>query len=137
MLDPQFQSIVAISLVQSIRTFSDCEIFPQKWEWGWKFYIYMPHIGQVHLHIPNNQPGRAVISDLVVLQHVRGQGHGRRLISLCETLANFLEADALGIWADPEGWQVNWYQRLGFNYCGANPEATTDIYLEKPLKKQK
>ena len=137
MLDPQDYSIVAISLVQSIRTFSDCDILPQRWNWGWKFYCYIPRIGQVHLNIPSDQPGVAVISDLVVHKYARGQGYGRRLLSLCEKLANLLEADALGIWADPEDWPIGWYQRLGFQKRGANPEATPEKKKKKPLETQK
>lgn len=137
MIEPRYFDIAIKSAIHSHQSFLDCDIITQRWNWGWKFYCYMPHIGQVHLNLPDNQPGVAVVSDLVVLQHARRQGHGRSLLSLCETLANFLEADALGIWADPEDWPIGWYQRLGFQKRGANPEATPDLYLEKPLETQK
>lgn len=45
--------------------------------------------------------------------------------------------DGLGIWADPGDWPIDWYRRSGFKNRGGNPEATQDLYLEKPLKTQK
>lgn len=137
MLNPQFFGNAIQGVLQAHHIFSDCDIILQRWSWGWKFYINMPHRGLVHLNLPDSQPGVAVISDLVVDQLSRRQGHGRRLLFLCEELARLLEADAIGLWADPEDWPIDWYQRHGYRSRGANPEVTPDIYLEKPLKPQK
>lgn len=101
-------------LEQFRAIFKDHDVFLQRWEWGWKFYIFIHNKGQVHLNLPFDQPHGAVISDLVVERHSRGRGWGRRLVDVAEQLAILLEAETLGLWADPDDWPIAWYQRLGF-----------------------
>ena len=81
MIEPRYFDIAIKSALHSHQSFLDCDIITQRWNWGWKFYCYMSHIGQVHLNLPDDQPGVAVVSDLVVLQHARRQGYGRSLLS--------------------------------------------------------
>ena len=66
------------------------------------------------IHIYDEEPNMAVISDLYVAQEERGKGIATKLIQYCIDQAKAQSCTAVSLRSDNDDFVRKWYQRLGF-----------------------
>lgn len=79
------------------------------------------------IHIYDEEPNMAVISDLYVAQGERGKGIATELIQYCIDLAKSQDCTAVSLRSDNDDFVRKWYIRLGFEV------ESSQIWFKKEL----
>lgn len=79
------------------------------------------------IHIYDEEPKMAVISDLYVAQEERGKGIATKLIQYCIDHAKLQGCTAVSLRSDNDDFVRQWYMRLGFEV------ESSQIWLRKEI----
>lgn len=79
------------------------------------------------VHIYEDEPHVAVISDLYVDAAARGKGKANEMLSFCETLAKSQNCSEVQLRSDNDDWVRQWYMRKGFEI------ESTQVWLKKNI----
>jgi GNAT superfamily N-acetyltransferase len=79
------------------------------------------------IHIYDDEPKMAVISDLYVAQGERGKGIASKLIQYCIDHAKAQDCTAVSLRSDNDDFVRQWYMRLGFEI------ESSQVWLRKKI----
>ena len=79
------------------------------------------------LHIYNDNPQEAIVSDLYVANLERKKGIATELLEYCKRIAKSFNCTSLSLRSDTNDWVREWYRRIGFE------EVSSQVWLTKKI----
>lgn len=78
-----------------------------------------------------DEPNRAILSDLTVTKHHRKKGIGLALQEYREQLAKLFGCDCVSLWVKKNSWMHKWYVRRGYTF--QKKKDKDNIWLQKDI----
>ena len=79
------------------------------------------------IHIYNDNPQEAIVSDLYVAHLERKKGVATEMLGYCMRLAKSFNCTSLSLRSDTNDWVREWYRRSGFE------EVSSQVWLNKKI----